>query len=141
MFSPTADQLKTLAQIGASYRFRHNAPQYELDERTQKAVPRTTGYCECIIIDLATANDPEHRGEYAAARGDDEPDALAKALSIAVTAPKPLTASQRATAAIVKAETDKALAEKDAEIAALKAKLAAAEPPFDGGVPTRPKGK
>lgn len=123
----TKDQIETLNKYGASFRFRHNPPQFVYDKALKQPVPEGTGYCECIIIDEATKSDPETRGEYIRCKGPDEATAFAEAYAKIPTAPKPLTASQRMTADLVRAETDKALSDANAKIAELEAKLKAAQ--------------
>lgn len=129
----TKEDYQKLEELKCSVRFRHNGPQFTFDKTTREPVRTADGYCECVVVDDPTGE------EYVWERGDTEPDAFAKAMLKAPAAPKPLTESQKATAKLVKAETDKALEAANSKIAELEARLKAAEAPFDGGVPSGAK--
>lgn len=97
MFQPNASDINELERLNSSYKFSHSH-----DGVT------------CEIVDLTTN---QVYVKHKCPAGTSEPDALSAAVIAARTADKPLTPAQAA---------DKTIQAKDAEIAELKRKLAAA---------------
>lgn len=103
-----------IAKLDAAVAFRIISPTYEENESTGKMRQVSTGHFICDVYDNTL------KEKYAEAKGTSEIDALTKALDVAEKSPKPMTPAQKADA---EARREFAAA-KEAEIEALKARLA-----------------
>ena len=136
-FSPTQEQGRQLVAYNVGYNFEirmPDAPKDMTEEQERKYRPKP-GKVFCNIIDRATGQ------VYIRESGADETVAFVTAFEKISTTPKPLTRAQQLVAENLSAR-DKAIADKDAEIAALRAQLAGQPAPApDQQTPKRKAGR
>ena len=121
MFTVPEDKNRVLDGLNASFRFRaimSGTYQPTLGGE-RKEVSSQEGNIVCEIIDKTTGT------TYAEAAGHGEAAAFEKALTLAVTAPKPLTPAQQYAAQLGIANDEKAALQ--AQIQELQARLAQAQ--------------
>lgn len=111
MYLAPPELQKRLDALNAEYRFTSVAGGVQKDgQGGWERIDDQPGFIKCEIQDRTT-------GEfYATGRGEDHSEALANALDVALTAPKPLTPAQKA---------DGTIQRQADEIAELKRQLAA----------------
>lgn len=118
MYQLPDEAVRILEKIDARVRMVHTGADMKRDEHGDWAVAKA-GRITAHIIDNTTGED------YCTEDGIDEPDAIVKACRKALTAPKPMTKAQKATAGRAEEHLAKVVSEKDDAIAALQAELAA----------------
>lgn len=133
MFSPPPDVCEKLAALNSTYRLVAQGEQYEeVELPSGDRKPRMTSprHIRAEIVDLAT-------GEvYASGKDADHLTALRKGLNAARTAPKPLTATQKADPNFIsQAERIKQL---EAQVASLGGTVEPAAEPEDAPAPQPP---
>jgi len=92
MLSVSEELRSILDELDATFRFVHVGATVGPSKNDEtKLVQISQGYVACEVIDNATGE------KYHSERGSTEGDAMEKAIRGAITAPKPLTRSQRMT--------------------------------------------
>ena len=115
-FKPSPETIAQLTKLNSTYRFTSRGAGMVRDQHGGwGADPKKPAVSVCEIIDLTT-NEP-----YADAQAPTEPEALLLAVAKAHTAPKPLTAAQKADPNFV-SQADR-IAQLEAENAALKERM------------------
>lgn len=111
--------MKRIGELDCEYRFAHVGPTYIMHEASQKPIidpnPKKKPGTYCYIVDKPTGE--TYATGYAI--GADEAAALEDAIAKAVTAPKPLTPSQK----VHQQHVTDVVAEKDTTIAELNRQI------------------